>query len=149
MGDTIIKYGVDIGEMYSRIAKGQHAHVHNLKTKRSSCADSHPNPLPPAREEHVGELSRMSGRESATLFHEGAGARTSVFEPDDHANQHSGVTAVKTARQRAQPRHRPAVEDLSNAASEAIANSVTGTLAIPHPYGRLQFGATSTCIFVR
>ena len=32
------------------------------------------------------------------------------------------------------------VDDLSNAASEAVANNVKGTLAIPHPYGRLQFG---------
>jgi (2R)-sulfolactate sulfo-lyase subunit beta len=33
------------------------------------------------------------------------------------------------------------VDDLSNTASEAVANNVKGTLAIPHPYGRLQFGA--------
>jgi len=33
------------------------------------------------------------------------------------------------------------LDDLSNAASEAVANNIKGTLAIPHPYGRLQFGA--------
>src|SRR5213080_3631692 len=33
------------------------------------------------------------------------------------------------------------VDDISNAAAEAVANNVKGTLAIPHPYGRLQFGA--------
>jgi len=33
------------------------------------------------------------------------------------------------------------VDDLSNAATEAVANNVKGVLAIPHPYGRLQFGA--------
>src|SRR5712664_2769875 len=33
------------------------------------------------------------------------------------------------------------VDDLSNAACEAVANTIKGTLAIPHPYGRLQFGA--------
>lgn len=33
------------------------------------------------------------------------------------------------------------VDDLSNAASEAVANNIKGTLALPHPYGRLQFGA--------
>jgi (2R)-sulfolactate sulfo-lyase subunit beta len=33
------------------------------------------------------------------------------------------------------------VDDLSNAASEAVANNIKGTLAIPHSYGRLQFGA--------
>jgi (2R)-sulfolactate sulfo-lyase subunit beta len=33
------------------------------------------------------------------------------------------------------------LDDLSNAACEAVANNVKGTLAIPHAYGRLQFGA--------
>jgi len=33
------------------------------------------------------------------------------------------------------------VDDLSNAACEAVAANIKGTLAIPHPYGRLQFGA--------
>ena len=33
------------------------------------------------------------------------------------------------------------LDDLSNAAAEAVAHNIKGTLAIPHPYGRLQFGA--------
>ena len=33
------------------------------------------------------------------------------------------------------------LDDLSNTASEAVANNVKGAMAIPHPYGRLQFGA--------
>src|SRR5213080_5309879 len=33
------------------------------------------------------------------------------------------------------------VDDLPNTAAEAVANNVKGTLALPHPYGRLQFGA--------
>jgi len=33
------------------------------------------------------------------------------------------------------------VDDLSNAACEAVAHNIKGTLALPHPYGRLQFGA--------
>ena len=32
------------------------------------------------------------------------------------------------------------VDDISNAACEAVANNVKGTMAIPHSYGRLQFG---------
>ena len=32
------------------------------------------------------------------------------------------------------------LDDLSNAACEAVANTVKGTLALPHAYGRLQFG---------
>jgi (2R)-sulfolactate sulfo-lyase subunit beta len=33
------------------------------------------------------------------------------------------------------------VDDLANAAAEAVANNIVGAMAIPHPYGRLQFGA--------
>ncbi|MBI5901048.1 MAG: UxaA family hydrolase [Rhodocyclales bacterium] len=33
------------------------------------------------------------------------------------------------------------VDDISNAAVEAVANNIKGTMALPHPYGRLQFGA--------
>jgi (2R)-sulfolactate sulfo-lyase subunit beta len=33
------------------------------------------------------------------------------------------------------------VDDISNAACEAVANNVKGTMALPHAYGRLQFGA--------
>jgi (2R)-sulfolactate sulfo-lyase subunit alpha len=33
-GDTVIKYGVDIGRAVADIGLGEHAHVHNVKTKR-------------------------------------------------------------------------------------------------------------------
>ena len=33
------------------------------------------------------------------------------------------------------------VDDISNAAAEAVASAIKGTMALPHPYGRLQFGA--------
>jgi (2R)-sulfolactate sulfo-lyase subunit beta len=33
------------------------------------------------------------------------------------------------------------LDDLSNSACEAVANNIKGTLALPHSYGRLQFGA--------
>jgi (2R)-sulfolactate sulfo-lyase subunit alpha len=33
-GDTVIKYGVDIGKVVQPIPRGAHAHVHNIKTKR-------------------------------------------------------------------------------------------------------------------
>ena len=33
-GDTVIKYGVDIGKIVAPVKKGAHVHVHNLKTKR-------------------------------------------------------------------------------------------------------------------
>ena len=33
-GDTVLKYGHDIGKAVDRITQGGHVHVHNLKTKR-------------------------------------------------------------------------------------------------------------------
>lgn len=33
-GDTVLKYGNDVGRIVAEVAKGQHIHVHNLKTKR-------------------------------------------------------------------------------------------------------------------
>ncbi len=33
-GDTVIKYGVDIGKVVAPIKKGEHTHVQNVKTKR-------------------------------------------------------------------------------------------------------------------
>jgi len=34
VGDTVIKYGEDIGKVVASIRKGDHVHTHNLKTKR-------------------------------------------------------------------------------------------------------------------
>lgn len=34
VGDTVIKYGEDIGKVVAAIRAGEHVHVHNLKTKR-------------------------------------------------------------------------------------------------------------------
>jgi (2R)-sulfolactate sulfo-lyase subunit alpha len=34
VGDTVIKYGIDMGRVVAPISAGQHAHVHNIKTKR-------------------------------------------------------------------------------------------------------------------
>jgi len=33
-GATVIKYGFDIGKAVAEIKVGEHAHVHNIKTKR-------------------------------------------------------------------------------------------------------------------
>ena len=34
VGDTILKYGHDIGKVVKPIKKGDHVHVHNVKTKK-------------------------------------------------------------------------------------------------------------------
>ena len=33
-GDTIMKYGCDVGKVVANIKAGEHVHVHNVKTKR-------------------------------------------------------------------------------------------------------------------
>jgi (2R)-sulfolactate sulfo-lyase subunit alpha len=34
VGEGVIKYGVDIGKVIAAVKKGEHVHVHNLKTRR-------------------------------------------------------------------------------------------------------------------
>ena len=34
VGDTVIKYGCEIGKVVAPIKAGEHVHVHNVKTKR-------------------------------------------------------------------------------------------------------------------
>jgi len=34
VGDTVMKYNTDIGKIVAAVKKGDHVHVHNLKTKR-------------------------------------------------------------------------------------------------------------------
>jgi (2R)-sulfolactate sulfo-lyase subunit alpha len=34
VGDTVLKYGEDIGRVVAPIHRGEHVHTHNLKTKR-------------------------------------------------------------------------------------------------------------------
>ena len=34
VGDTVFKYGTDIGKVVKPIRQGEHLHVHNVKTKR-------------------------------------------------------------------------------------------------------------------
>ena len=41
------------------------------------------------------------------------------------------------------------VDDLSNAACEAVANNIKGTMAIPHPYGACSSVPTWSCISAR
>jgi len=33
-GDTVLKYGHDVGRAVAGVGKGRHVHVHNMKTKR-------------------------------------------------------------------------------------------------------------------
>jgi (2R)-sulfolactate sulfo-lyase subunit beta len=94
-GDTVMKYGEDIGRVVADIPRGAHVHVHNLKTKRwLSMQDL----------EFRG-YRREDGR---------VGIRNHVVILP--------------------------VDDISNAASDAVGRVIQGTLPLPHAYGRLQFG---------
>ncbi len=33
-GETVVKYGIDMGKVVAPIRRGEHAHGHNIKTKR-------------------------------------------------------------------------------------------------------------------
>lgn len=33
-GETVLKYGHDVGRLVTDVGKGRHVHVHNMKTKR-------------------------------------------------------------------------------------------------------------------
>ena len=97
-GDTILKYGHDIGKVVKSIKKGEHVHVHNVKTKKWYEIMEIPKSF-------LG-YKRENGR---------AGTRNHVIILP--------------------------VDDISNACAEAVANNIKGTIALPHSYGRLQFGA--------
>ena len=42
VGDTIFKYGHDIGKVVKEIKKGEHVHVHNVKTKKWKIYNGYP-----------------------------------------------------------------------------------------------------------
>jgi (2R)-sulfolactate sulfo-lyase subunit beta len=59
-------------------------------------------------------------------------------------NGNGSVTAWRRENGRVGVRNHVIVlplDDLSNAACEAVAHNIKGTMALPHAYGRLQFGA--------
>src|SRR5205085_11417834 len=58
-------------------------------------------------------------------------------------NGNGSVTAWRRENGRVGVRNHVVIlplDDLSNAASEAVAHNIKGTTALPHAYGRLQFG---------
>jgi (2R)-sulfolactate sulfo-lyase subunit beta len=68
-----------------------------------------------------------------------------MAQGNGQTNQHSNLTFMGWRRENGRVGVRNHVvilplDDLSNAACEAVANNIKGTLALPHAYGRLQFG---------
>ena len=95
-GETVIKYGVDIGKSSRRSPR---ASTRTCRTSKPSGGD---HGLSKASHGYLRENGRV-------------GVRNHVIVPP--------------------------VDDLSNAAAQAVENNIKGVMAIPHPYGRLQFGA--------
>ena len=114
VGDTVIKYGIDIGKVVAPIARGRARaraqHQDQALVTALAC-------LPNARfTEHDMSEHRQTRPSSGYRRENGrVGVRNHVIILP--------------------------VDDLSNAACEAVAHNIKGAMAIPHPYGRLQFGA--------
>src|SRR5262245_65870027 len=67
-----------------------------------------------------------------------------IMAKKKNQNGNGHVTAWRRENDRVGVRNHVIIlplDDLSNAAAEAVANNIKGTLALPHAYGRLQFGA--------
>ena len=101
VGDTVTKYGIDMGKVVAPIQAGaaRPCPQHQDQALVSTCPSSTVTPPSWA-------IRRENGR---------VGVRNHVIILP--------------------------LDDLSNAAAEAVAHNIKGAMAIPHPYGRLQFGA--------
>ena len=107
-GDTVIKYGNDIGKAVADIAKGA------------------PRPRPQRQDQEVVAMAK-----SKSVAKRGGSSRSLNFLGYRRSNGRVGVRNHVIILP---------LDDLSNAACEAVANNIKGTMALPHPYGRLQFG---------
>ena len=152
MGDTVIKYGIDMGKVVQPIkgrarpraqhqdqalvASGAHArHALSLAapTQKARPARSAARELRAAPDGRLPDCAERSHERRS-------GSRTSL------AGRFMKNTFLGYRRENGRVGVRNHViilplDDLSNAAAEAVANNIKGTMAIPHPYGRLQFGA--------
>ena len=117
-GHVLLKYERPIGKTTQPIAQGAHVHTHNLKTMRwdvEGAVKPDITVTPPER------LS-LGGRKPETLKLLGYRRENGRVGIRNH------VLILP-------------VDDISNAAAEGVSYLIKGTLALPHPYGRLQFGA--------
>lgn len=116
-GHVLLKYERPIGKTTQAIALGAHVHTHNLKTMRWDVegAEKPEITVKPA------ERLSLGGRKPETLKLLGYRRENGRVGIRNH------VLILP-------------VDDISNAAAEGVASLIHGTMALPHPYGRLQFG---------
>lgn len=119
-GDTVVKYGYPIGYATAAIARGEHVHTHNLKTRLSARADYTYTP---------GEIpSPSAGGFPETFFgylrHDGsAGVRNEIWI----------VPTVGCVNRMAEALAREAMTRFAE-------RRIDGVHAFPHPYGCSQLG---------
>lgn len=116
-GHVLLKYGRPIGKTTQAIAKGAHVHTHNLKTMRWDVQGAEK----PSVTVKPPERFSLGGRKAETLKLWGYRRENGRVGIRNH------VLILP-------------VDDISNAAAEGVSYLIKGTLALPHPYGRLQFG---------
>lgn len=117
VGHKLLKYGRPIGQVVQPISKGNHVHVHNLKTMRWSLEEV----AAPEVVTKPAERLSLGGRkpeEMKLLGYRRANGRYGI-------RNHVIILPV---------------DDISNAAAEGVSYLIKGTMALPHHYGRLQFG---------
>ena len=123
---------------------------------RGPLRDRRPGRHPARAQDRPARPGRTGGRAGvrrADRPHPGAGGgrRTGAHpQPEERAVAEKRLTGYRRPDGRAGIRNHVVilpVDDLSNAAAESVARAIPGTLAIPHPYGRLQFGADLDLFF--
>jgi (2R)-sulfolactate sulfo-lyase subunit beta len=119
VGHKLLKYGRPIGQVVAPIAKGEHVHTHNLKTLRWSL-------------EEVAAAKITVGAHGREPLHLGG------KKPEEMR-----LLGYRRANGRFGIRNHVVIlplDDISNAAAEGVSYLIHGTMALPHHYGRLQFG---------
>jgi (2R)-sulfolactate sulfo-lyase subunit beta len=116
-GHKLLKYGRTIGQTTQAIPCGGHVHTHNLKTMRWSLEEA---PAPEIVQTHTERLA-LGGRKPQEMKLLG------YRRPDGRFGIRNHVIILP-------------IDDISNAAANGVAALIKGTMALPHPYGRLQFG---------
>ena len=117
VGHTLMKYGRPIGQVVQPTAKGAHVHTHNLKTLRWSLDEV----AAPEIATKPAERLALGGKKPEDMKLLGYRRENGRYGIRNH------VVILP-------------LDDISNAAAEGVSYLIKGTMALPHHYGRLQFG---------
>ena len=116
-GHKLLKYGRPIGQVVQPTAKGAHVHTHNLKTLRWSLEEV----AAPIITSKPAERLALGGKKPEEMKLLGYRRENGRYGIRNH------VVILP-------------LDDISNAAAEGVSYLIHGTMALPHHYGRLQFG---------